>query len=518
MEYNKSKWELKYEKLKNGSLDKEIETIKERLKEEAEKFNQAIQEGKNSEAQKAQDEINKLQGERKAKEDLKSAITANQSKIEHVLQLKKDLIKESAELLSKKSVIQEYQKSKKFVEKNDKESKKVQLEIEAIDAQIKQLNIKINDKNTSPADRAKFEKDKAKLNTQRQQKSNKVSKLNSDEYINSRRTMDKLEAEVGKYKSKDIDKTLAENEMLIAKCDLIGKSLVNGKSMNDITVSLKNFNFTPNKDFAKKVSEMRDVYEKEEKDGADIAIKAHEQAEGEFEATFDVVKDAKQKFEEAIKAAKEAEEEYNKINNLPAPKPKWYEKIPGAKRAVDFVSNVLNRGNKDTSTKTAEEAKKEAEKAKAEAEKAKKEFEEAIKAAKEAQEKRDKAEAQKEKATEERSIDYLTELRQQKDQDKVLEGMTLYGDTFKDRLKYQIPNTRTSLTQDEIDRAKSKNNYVMPNQNGKNDHGKDKRTYNVDARKENLIKTIAKMKGVTEDEVRAELDEKRKARQAGSER
>lgn len=514
MEYNKSKWEMKYEEFKNGSVDKEIEIIKATIKEQAQKFNQAIQDGKNSESQKAQDEINKLQGELKTKEDIKSAFTTNQSKIEHVLQLKKDLIKESAEVLSKKSAIQEYRKAKKIVEKNDKESKKIQLEIEALDAQIKQLNIKINDKNTLPADRARFEQDKAKLNAQRQQKSNKVSQLNSDEYINSRKTVDRLETEVGSYKVKDIDKTLAENEKLIAKCDLIGKSLVNGKSMNDITVSLKNFKFTPNKDFAKKVSAMRDVYEKEGKAKAEDATKAHEEAESNFETTVNAAKEAKEKLEAAMKEAKEAEEEYNKINNLPAPKPKWYENLPGAK----IVKGLVAKLKREPTTKTAEEAKKEFENAKAEAEKAKKEFEEAERAAKEAQKERDGAETEARKATGERSTDYLAELRQQKDQDTVLEGMTLYGDTFKDRLKFQMPNTKTSLTQDEIDRAKSKNNYVIQNQNGKKDHVKDKRQYDVEARKENLIKTIAKMKGVTEDEVRAELDKKRKARQAGSER
>ena len=44
--------------------------ILKKIKEEAQKFNEAIQDGKNSEAQKAQDEVVKLQGELKTKENL----------------------------------------------------------------------------------------------------------------------------------------------------------------------------------------------------------------------------------------------------------------------------------------------------------------------------------------------------------------------------------------------------------------------------------------------------------------
>lgn len=229
--------------------------------------------------------------------------------------------------------------------------------------------------------------------------------------------------------------------------------------MEEINASLKKFQFTPNKDFAKKVTTMRKVYEKEENE----VIKAVKEQEGKV---TEEAKKAYEKAEKAIKQAQKAEEEYNRIRNLPIPKVPWYKKVPVIKQVVNGISKIFNKGENQTVQIDVDEAKAK--------------FEQAMKEAEEAT-----------RTSEgKRSTDYLEELRKQKDENVVLEGMTLYGDTFKDRLKYKMPNVKSSLTQDQINKAKSMNKkeYVMPG------HEVDKRAYNVDARKAMVRKNIEELK------------------------
>lgn len=475
MENNKSKWETKYEEFKNGNMSKELETMKEKIKDEANKFNEAIKNGKNDEAQKAQDEINKLQGEIKKKEAINTSVKSNSSKIENVLQLKKDLVKDSVELLNKKSEIDEYQKARQTIKDKDTDIVKLNTEMEAINSKIKQVDKQLENKQLSPADREKLEKDKEKLKTEKSTKAQEIGK-NNDDYSNALKKRDELEDKVGKYNINDIDIALAQNEKLIAKCDMIGKNLLNGKNMEEINASLKKFQFTPNKDFAKKVTTMRKVYEKEENE----VIKAVKEQEGKV---TEEAKKAYEKAEKAIKQAQEAEAEYNRVRNLPAPKTPWYKKVPVIKQLVNGISKIFNKGKKQTAQIDVEEAKAKFEQAMKEAEEAKKEFyEKGIEAR--------KAEETTRTSEKARSTDYLDELRKQKDENVVLEGMALYGDTFKDRLKYKMPNVKSSLTQDQINNAKSMNKkeYVMPG------HDADKRAYNVDARKAMVRKNIEDLK------------------------
>ena len=482
MEYKKSRWELKYETFKNGSVDNDLKTLNDQKVKLANDMIQAYKDGKIDDIKKMQEEMKKITDNLDKKEVSKKAMTSNRAKIENTLQLKKDLIQDSAELLKKLEEIKDYEKAKKTIEDNDKEVAKLEAEIEGIDVQIKQLNAKINDPNVKPEDRKKFEQDKEKLKDQRQQKSADIGKYNNQEYSDALKNKEKLEAEVAKYDVKSINTALAQNEKLIAKCDLIGSNLVNGKSMEEINLSLKKFTFTPDKDFAKKVEAMRDVYQKEESAKTEDITKTEEEAKKEADKTLEAEKLAKEKADAAIKAAEEAEKEYEQISNLPTTQ------LPLHKRIVNWVSKIFNKEGKTDAKKT-EEAKIAVEKAKAEAEKAKKELEEATKAAKEAQKKaKDAEKAKAEISTEGRSTEYLEELRQQKDENDVLQGMAVYGDTFRKELNYKAPNVKSSLTQDQIDQAKSKTGKVMPGQ--EKDHKKDKRAYDTDARKDEIRKNI----------------------------
>lgn len=480
MENNKSKWESKYEEFKNGNMSKELETMKEKIKDEANKFNEAIKNGKNDEAKKAQDEINKLQGEIKKKEAINTSVKFNSSKIENILQLKKDLVKDSVELLNKKSEIDQYQEAEQTIKDKDADIMTLNTDMEAINAKIKQVDKQLENIQLSPADREKLEKDKEKLKAEKSAKAKEIGDNNND-YSNALNKREGLADKVSKYNINDIDIALAQNEKLIAKCDMVGKNLLNGKNMEEINASLKKFKFTPNKDFAKKVTTMRSVYEKEENEAVNTVKEAVEEA-----------KKAEENAKNALEKAKKAEEEYKKISNLPVPKTNLWQK------AINGLANIFKKGGNKKDVKTqVEEAKKEAEEAKKEAEKAAKEYKAKVEEAKKI-----KSTLNKEG---ERSTDYLEELRKQKDENVVLEGMTLYGDTFKDRLKFNMPNISSSISQGEIDDAKSKNNYVMQNEtyvNSKgetvtrNDHQKDKRAYNADARKAEIKKNIEELKAL----------------------
>lgn len=475
MENNKSKWELKYEEFKNGNMSKELETMKEKIKDEANKFNEAIKNGKNDEAKKAQDEINKLQGEIKKKEAINTSVKSNSSKIENILQLKKDLVKDSVELLNKKSEIDQYQEAEQTIKDKDADIMKLNTDMEAINAKIKQVDKQLENIQLSPADREKLEKDKEKLKAEKLAKAKEIGDNNND-YSNALNKRDGLADKVSKYNIKDIDIALAQNEKLIAKCDMVGKNLLNGKNMEEINASLKKFQFTPNKDFAKKVTTMRSVYEKEENEAVNTVKE-------QGEKTVEEAKKAYDKAKEAMEQAQKAEEEYNRICNLPVPKVPWYKKVPVIKQVVNGISKIFNKGENQAVQIDVDEAKAKFEQAMKEAEEAKKEFYEKGIEAKKAEEVARTSEGV-------RSTDYLEELRKQKDENVVLEGMALYGDTFKDRLNYQMPNVKSSLSQDQIDKAKSMNKkeYVMPG------HEADKRAYNVDARKAMVRKNIEELK------------------------
>ncbi len=441
---------------------------------------EAYKNGKSDEVNALQGQIQRIDQETKKCNDSKNAVKTNEPKIQNILQLKEDLVKESSNLLEKQNKAKEYAGAKKQVEASDKKLATIETEIEAIDTQIKALNQTIQNPNTSEADRKKAEQDKAKLNAQRQQKNNEIGKLNSEEYTKSRTRMQELENEVGTYDLKAIKNALAKNEKLIAKCDLIGTNLVNGKSMEEITANLKNFKFKPDKNFSQKISTMRDLYKTEEKEKVEKTKKNNENATEE-------AKKAYEKARKAVETAEKARNEYEKISNLPAAKTPWYKKIPVLKQISNGISKIFNRKqtqNLEKTKKLAEETENAAKKAIEEYRTKKDEMEKTKKVAKDTEMGR--------------STEYLKELRGQKNEDEVLKGMAVYGDTFRDKLKYTVPNVKSSVTQGEVDKAKSKTKYVMNNKDPKNpDHTTDKRAYNVEARKAQVkanIEQIRKMK------------------------
>lgn len=460
----KSRWETEYESIKNGSIDNKIKKLGDVKKQLIDKIVEAYKASKSDKVSALQGQIQRVDQEVKKHDDSKKAVKVNEQKIQNILQLKKDLVKESSELLGKVSNVKEYTDAKKQVDANDKKLTVIEAEIATIDSQIKMLNKTINDPNTQEADRKKAEQDKAKLNTQRQQKSNEMGKLNTEEYAKSRAKMQELENQVGTYDLKTIKSTLAKNEKLIAKCDLIGTNLVNGKSMEEITANLKNFKFKHDKNFSQKISTMRDLYKTEEKEKVEKTKKNNENATEE-------AKKAYEKARKAVETAEKARNEYEKISNLPATKTPWYKKIPILKQ----IFNRKQTQNLEKTKKLAEETENAAKKAIEEYRTKKDEMEKTKKVAKDTEM--------------ERSTEYLEELRGQKNEDEVLKGMAVYGETFRDKLKYKVPTAKSGVTQQEADNARSKdpNEYVKkPTKFGDkeyNDHTTDKRADKLNERK-----------------------------------
>ena len=69
MEYKKSRWELKYEALKNGRIDNEVESLKDKKKQLADNMVEAYKNGKSDDVKKMQDEMRNtemLQNQRSA--------------------------------------------------------------------------------------------------------------------------------------------------------------------------------------------------------------------------------------------------------------------------------------------------------------------------------------------------------------------------------------------------------------------------------------------------------------------
>lgn len=499
MEYNKSKWELKYEEFKNGNMSKKLETMKEKIKDEANKFNEAIKNGKNDEAQKAQDEINKLQGDIKEKEAINTSVKSNSSKIENILQLKKDLVQDSVELLNKKREIDQYQKAGKTIKDSDKEVAKLVKDIEGIDKQIKQLNQQINQPNISSEDRKKLESDKENLKQQRKQKETDIGKHNSGKYLDALKDEKEMASKVNAYNVKDINAALAKNEKLIAKCDMIGKNLMNGKHMEEISTKLNNFTFTPDKDFEKSVTTLGNVYEKEKNKVEAGTRENFENIDLETKNLYGKIKKAMEQEKEAEEEYKKAEEEYSKRSNLPVAAIPWYRKIPVLKKIVSFVSEKFGKETNNATHISADDVKAKLEQLegiKKEVRKLSTEFRDKYLEA-------EKAKNDVQLITNERSINYLEELRNQQDENAVLEGMALYGDIFVDKLNFKIPNAKTNLSKDEINKAKSMNKkeYVMSG------HDADKRMYNVDARKAMIRKNIEDLK--KKNEMKSHDDEGR---------
>ena len=103
----KLSWEEKYENIKNGSIDSEIEKLAGVKEELPDKIAEAYTNRKFDEVSALQGQMQQI--EQKVKKC--NAIKANELKIQNILQLKRDLVKESFGLLEKQNL----QTSKKIL-------------------------------------------------------------------------------------------------------------------------------------------------------------------------------------------------------------------------------------------------------------------------------------------------------------------------------------------------------------------------------------------------------------------
>lgn len=311
MEYKKSRWENEYDKY-NENKDVLKSKMAEIRREQA-----TLKEGPEYAAKKKElDELKKTQ----VKYD---KIEKNQAKIEHILNLKKDLVNKTSELLDEKAefdkINETIEKCEKVFEKLDKERDALLKDVQKIDVQLKDPNLK--------------DEDRKKLEDERKSKIASVSD-NNTKYSEVANKKDDLSKKVELFDKDKINEELLKNEKLISKCDLIGANLVKGKGMEEISAKLENFEFKPNKDFAKKIQEMRDTYNKEKsQDNKEPEEKQEEDKNKEKETES---KEGQEKTDD-----NEVEEKGQEEEEKPVPVSEFEQNHPRLAQALNFLKNKI---------------------------------------------------------------------------------------------------------------------------------------------------------------------------------
>lgn len=240
MEYKKSRWEMEYDKYNKDKdeLKSKMAAIKRELAELKEGAEYAAKKKELKEMEKTQVKYDRIE--------------KNKDKIENVLKFKKDLVGRTVELVEKKTEIEKYEKVLKTfeqkIEKLDNENQRLLNRVRQIDNELKNPNLK--------------EADRVKLQEERKEKVN-AAKENNTKYSEVANKKDAVGKKLETFDKDKISEELLKNEKLLGKCDLIGANLLKGKNMEEISAKLENFEFKPNKDFAKKIQEMREMYAKE---------------------------------------------------------------------------------------------------------------------------------------------------------------------------------------------------------------------------------------------------------------
>ena len=332
MEYKKSRWENEYDNYKanKDELKTKMATIR---REQA-----ALKEGPDYAAKKAELEELKKTATKYAR------IEKNSSKIENILSFKKELVGKTADLLTQKNEIEKLDTSKTKLEsaikKLDDDRQKSVDRIKKIEEELKNPQLK--------------EEDKQKLQREKQEKLKNIQE-NDVKFQEVANTRDAVVSKIEQYDKDKINKEILKNEQLLGKCDLIGANLVKGRSMEEISTSLQNFKFTPNKDFAKKIQAMRDMYgkdkeqtgEENKEESKDKGIVDDKNNDNEADLTEEIEKGVQRAIEEENR--KDAEE------NKPAKVSEFDQKHPRLAKVKNFFKNAWTT-IKDKITRESKEA------------------------------------------------------------------------------------------------------------------------------------------------------------------
>ena len=313
----KRKWEIDYEKYKTMNLDEEIKKLESQVN--ASRRELASIKDSNSQDYKAKS----------------SAQRANEKEINRLNMLKINMPKVANILKTKdayKAKLEKLMKDKKSVEETKtlgNEAKKLEEELDKLKKDEEKLKDALKDKRISPENREKL--NKALSDNSRKQNENQL-KFSA----NQLKLTEKLNSPLAK---KDFDKEIQTTRNMISKCNFIGKNLMEGKRMEEITADLKNWK---DRKFTDKTKEANDKKEtsKSEKTEPEKAETKPEKPRTEKDQKDTLEND---KIEEIEKAVDEAIKEEDSADK-PVKVSEWDQKHPRLAKIKNFFKDAGNKG------------------------------------------------------------------------------------------------------------------------------------------------------------------------------
>lgn len=345
------------------------------------------------------------------------------------MSFKKELVGKTANLLTQKNEIEKLDASKTKLEsaikKLDDDRQKSVDRIKKIEEELKNPQLK--------------EEDKQKLQSEKQEKLKNIQE-NDVKFQEVANTRDAVVSKIEQYDKDKINKEILKNEQLLGKCDLIGANLVKGKSMEAISTSLQNFKFTPNKDFAKKIQAMRDMYGKDKEQTGEENKEESKDKGNAADKNKDSEADLTEEIEQGVQRAIEQEDRKDtegKEENKPAKVSEFDQKHPRLAKVKNWFKNKWTT-IKDKITKESKEAGSEMQET------------ETTKAEKQEQE-------TKEPEIKNSDFEYAMKHLDGKDQDEVLKTIAEKGTVgFRDSIrldkKQQLENMRKAKAKEYADR------------------------------------------------------------------
>lgn len=329
------KWEIKYNELKNGNLDQDIQQLKQKVEQK-------------SATREEYKEYNKL---------LK--IKDNMPKIANILEYKGKISEDIAKI---EKELETLKKSEYFNENSEKLSKASK----AIDIKMNMIS-------------------EEKLNVQKQLKNTKLTKEQREELLNKSKELDKemddnnqkyvklqsilegknrVESQVPAESREELENRKNELLQKRSKCNLVGRNLVEGLSWNSIEMNLDKWK---DKTFTAKKAQTKDAETVETKTEGTRAEEtyAEEEQEENLPAKVGIFTKMKNKISSLVKKIFKSrnKEKTVETDNAEVTKPEESEKTE-RDDFTKYLREVAEKGykevNKEKAMKRLEELKKEA--------------------------------------------------------------------------------------------------------------------------------------------------------------
>ncbi len=357
----KRKWEKEFEKYKTINIDEEIKKLEEKRSGAKENLDKATDEKSYKDARRELREETKPTEEKIEK--LKK-IKENLPKVEKVIKTKEGLTKKLEKLVEEK---RKFDRTKEL----GKQEKELEQEAAKLDQEMEKLTDRRNQiydamKTASPEEKAKLEEE-LKQNEEASKQNKAKYDSNREKFSNNQNELQSaLQSPLAK---RDFDKEIETTKTMISKCNFMGNKLMQGKSMDDITVDLKNWKDRKLADKSGKVEEKRGAMTKE---GAKPEEKKPEEKKPEEKGGTAQVKPEEKKHEEEKdvrdtldndEAGRADKDGKNDKDNKPAKINEFFEKHPRLAKIKNFFvkayKNIKDRFTRQDEQDMEEEARKE---------------------------------------------------------------------------------------------------------------------------------------------------------------